>query len=40
MQLCELHTEFDKLQQKHGSPNLDSIYGAGCISNPDIFLFL
>jgi DNA polymerase len=41
MQIDALHGEFDKLQRKHGSVNLDSIYGAGCIDNPDIcFIFM
>ena len=41
MQLEHLHKEFDKLQQKHGSPKLDSIYGTGCIHSPDIcFIFM
>ncbi|MFV0626062.1 MAG: uracil-DNA glycosylase family protein [Alphaproteobacteria bacterium] len=41
MQLTHLHKEFDTLQKKHGSSMLDSIYGAGCINNPDIcFIFM
>ncbi|MCL2017523.1 MAG: hypothetical protein FWG80_01985 [Alphaproteobacteria bacterium] len=41
MQLKHLHKEFDKLQRKHGSKNLDSIYGCGCISDPDVcFIFM
>lgn len=41
MQLKHLHWEFDKLQKKHGSPKLDSIYGCGCIKNPDVcFVFM
>lgn len=38
IQLLNLHPEFDKLQLIHGSKNLDSIYGAGCIKNPKICL--
>jgi DNA polymerase len=41
MQVYELHTEFDKLQKIYGSKNLDSVYGAGCIKNPDVcFIFM
>lgn len=41
MQLTHLHHEFDKLQKKHGSPRLNSVYGCGCISNPDVcFIFM
>ncbi|MCL2673218.1 MAG: uracil-DNA glycosylase family protein, partial [Alphaproteobacteria bacterium] len=41
MQLTHLHEEFDRLQEKHGSPNLDSIYGAGCTHEPEIcFIFM
>jgi len=41
MQLNILHNEFDILQKKYGDINLDSIYGAGCIKNPDImFIFM
>lgn len=41
MQITSLHPEFDKLQRKHGSPKLDSVYGCGCISNPDVcFVFM
>lgn len=38
LQLTEIHSKYDKLQTIYGSPNLDSIYGAGCIDNPDICL--
>ena len=41
MQLQHLHPKFDNLQKKHGSARLDSIYGAGCIKNPDVcFIFM
>jgi DNA polymerase len=41
MQLKNLHKKFDKLQQEYGSPKLDSIYGAGCTSDPDVcFVFI
>lgn len=41
MQLIKLHSKYDKLQKKYGSSDLDSIYGAGCIKNPDIcFVFM
>jgi DNA polymerase len=36
-QIKKLHKYFDKLQLKYGCPSLDSIYGAGCIKNPEIF---
>lgn len=41
MQLHHLHPEFDKLQKTHGSAKLDSIYGCGCIKNPNVcFIFM
>jgi DNA polymerase len=41
LQINELHKDFDKLQKIYGAKELDSIYGAGCISNPDIcFIFM
>ncbi|MDR0448931.1 MAG: hypothetical protein LBG89_00510 [Rickettsiales bacterium] len=41
IQIHRLHKGFDRLQSKRGSPNLDSIYGAGCVSNPEIcFIFM
>lgn len=41
IQVTKLHKQFDELQNIHGSKNLDSIYGAGCINNPDIcFVFM
>ena len=40
-QVTQLHKEYDKLQLKYGDPTLSSIYGAGCIENPDImFVFM
>jgi len=41
MQLTDLHSAFDGLQKKYGSPELDSIYGAGCVRNPEVcFVFM
>jgi DNA polymerase len=41
LQIEELHKDFDILQNIHGAKELNSIYGAGCISNPDIcFVFM
>ena len=41
MQLTHLHSKFDALQKQYGSPNLDQIYGTGCIERPDVcFVFM
>ena len=41
MTLDELKKEYDKLQIKYGSKNLDSIYNGGCEIEPDIcFIFM
>ena len=41
MKLEELHKEYDKLQQKYGAKELDSIYYGGCADYPDIcFVFM
>ncbi len=41
MQIEQLFSGFDKLQQKHGCKNLSTIYGAGQIKNPKIvFVFM
>lgn len=41
MQLEDLRIEYDKLQQKYGAKELDSIYNGGCEENPDIcFVFM
>ena len=41
MKLKDLNKEYDKLQLKYGSKNLDSIYNGGCETNPDIcFVFM
>ncbi len=41
MQLKDLNKEYDKLQKKYGSAELDSIYNGGCEKNPDIcFVFM
>lgn len=41
MQLQELKSTFDKLQKQFGDPKLNSIYGAGCLENPDVcFVFM
>ncbi|MDD4381795.1 MAG: uracil-DNA glycosylase family protein [Candidatus Dojkabacteria bacterium] len=40
-QVIQLHKEYDKLQLKYGDPTLSSIYGAGCINDPEImFIFM
>ncbi|KUK76930.1 MAG: phage SPO1 DNA polymerase-related protein [candidate division WS6 bacterium 34_10] len=40
-QITQIHKEYDRLQLKYGDPTLSSIYGAGCIENPDImFIFM
>ena len=38
LQLPQLFDAFDKLQQIHGDKNLLSVYGAGCIKQPKLFL--
>ena len=41
MKLEDLKTEYDKLQEKYGAKELNSIYNGGCIKNPDIcFVFM
>ena len=41
MTLNNLIKEYDKLQQKYGAKELDSIYNGGCENNPDIcFVFM
>lgn len=41
MTLNDLTKEYDKLQQKYGATDLDSIYNGGCDNNPDIcFVFM
>lgn len=41
MKLEEINNEYDKLQKKYGAIELDSIYGGGCVDNPDIcFVFM
>lgn len=40
-QVTQLHKEYDELQLKHGEPTLSSIYGAGCVEEPEImFIFM
>ena len=40
-ELDKLIIEYDKLQNKYGEVGLDSIYGGGCIENPNIcFVFM
>ena len=40
-ELIKLNSEYDKLQNKYGAKELDSIYNGGCIKNPDIcFVFM
>lgn len=41
MKVKDLNKEYDRLQKKYGSPELDSIYNGGCEENPDIcFVFM
>ena len=41
MTLKDLEKEYDKLQNKYGAKELDSIYNGGCTTNPDIcFVFM
>ena len=41
MNLQNLNKEYDKLQQKYGAKELDSIYNGGCDNHPDIcFVFM
>lgn len=41
MKLEDLKEKYDKLQEKYGAKELDSIYNGGCTENPDIcFVFM
>lgn len=41
MKLEDLNNEYDKLQNKYGAKELNSIYNGGCTENPDIcFVFM
>ncbi len=41
LQVAELFREFDRMQVKYGDNDLDAIYGAGEIKNPDLcFVFM
>ena len=41
MKINELNAEYDKLQQKYGAKDLNSIYNGGCINSPNIcFVFM
>ncbi|MBN1324832.1 MAG: hypothetical protein JW974_01280 [Alphaproteobacteria bacterium] len=41
MQVIKLHNKYDELQKEYGSPDLDSVYGAGCIKKPEVcFVFM
>lgn len=41
VKLEDLKVEYDKLQEKYGAKELDSIYNGGCIENPDLcFVFM
>ncbi len=41
MKLEDLKVEYDKLQEKYGAKELDSIYNGGCTENPDLcFVFM
>lgn len=40
-QVRTLHKTFDELQNKLGHPDLNAIYGAGCVESPDVcFVFM
>jgi DNA polymerase len=38
LQITKLHDSIDALQVKHGSKKLSAIYGAGCITAPELML--
>lgn len=38
MKLKDLKPEFDRLQQEYGDKELDSVYGGGCTTSPDVCL--
>lgn len=41
MQVNRLHSKYDQLQLRHGDPSLSSVYGAGCVSEPELmFIFM
>ena len=41
MKLAELNKVYDKLQEKYGAKELNSIYNGGCEDNPDVlFIFM
>lgn len=41
LQVTSLHKEYDRLQQQYGEKDLNSIYGAGCITHPKVmFVFM
>ncbi|HPQ79902.1 MAG TPA: uracil-DNA glycosylase family protein [Candidatus Dojkabacteria bacterium] len=41
LQVIQLHKKYDELQLRYGDPTLSSIYGAGCIENPEMmFIFM
>jgi len=41
MQITSLHKKYDNLQKIYWAKNLDAIYWAWCIKNPDImFVFM
>lgn len=41
MQIEGLKAHFDALQKRFGDPQLSSIYGAGCVQNPEVcFVFM
>ncbi len=41
MKISDLNLEYDKLQQKYGAKELNSIYNGGCTNNPNIcFVFM
>ena len=41
MTIADLNNEYDKLQEKYGAPELNSIYNGGYEESPDImFVFM
>lgn len=41
MKIIDLNKEYDRLQEKYGARELNSIYNGGCENNPDVlFIFM
>jgi hypothetical protein len=41
LQLVTLHKKYDELQSLYGDQNFSTIYGGGCIQNPEVcFIFM